>query len=171
MSGVETPQDKGVKDDFSIHVLKDVAISSALSAVLRMTTRLRFPFSGVSWTIPRHKHATQQKSAPRGIGGCVRREASIEGVRFRCRLQAVSRFYPFLTHRNLRHAGWRLKRAFRFRKVLWLLSSKESNNKNNPCPNTALCLRHRVARDAPVLCLGLKPRRIRESKMTFQSTS
>jgi hypothetical protein len=30
MCGVETPQDKGVKEDFSIHVLKDVAISSAL---------------------------------------------------------------------------------------------------------------------------------------------
>jgi hypothetical protein len=28
MSGVETPQDNGVKDDFSIHVLKDVAIPS-----------------------------------------------------------------------------------------------------------------------------------------------
>jgi hypothetical protein len=26
--GVETPQDKGAKDDFSIHVLKDVAICS-----------------------------------------------------------------------------------------------------------------------------------------------
>jgi len=73
------------------------------------------------------------KTCARGIGGGVRREASIEGVRFRCRLQAVSRFYPFLTHRNLRHAGWRLKRAFRFRKVLWLLSSKESNNKNKHC--------------------------------------
>jgi hypothetical protein len=33
--GVETPQDKGVKDGSSIHVLKDVAISSALSDVLK----------------------------------------------------------------------------------------------------------------------------------------
>jgi hypothetical protein len=77
-----------------------------------------------------HEHAPQQKPAPRGIGGCVRKEASIEGVRFRCRLQTASRLYSFPTHRNLRHAPWRLKRAFRFREVLWLLSSKESNNRN-----------------------------------------
>jgi hypothetical protein len=80
------------------------------------------------------------KTRARGIGGCVRREASIEGVRFRCRLQAVSRSYPFLTHRNLRHAGRRLKRAFRFRKVLWLLSSKESNNKNKPVLKHSVCV-------------------------------
>jgi hypothetical protein len=35
MCGVETLQDNGVKDDFSIHVLKDVAISSAFLASLR----------------------------------------------------------------------------------------------------------------------------------------
>jgi hypothetical protein len=28
--------------------------------------------------------------------------------------------------------------------------------------NTALCFRHGMDRDAPVLCLGLKPRRIKE---------
>jgi len=72
-----------------------------------------------------------QEPAPRGIGGCVWREASIEGVRFRCNLRAASRLYALLTHRNLRHAGRRLKRGFRFRRVLWLLPSKESNNKNN----------------------------------------
>jgi hypothetical protein len=71
-----------------------------------------------------------QKTFARGIGGGVRREASIEGVRFRCRLHDPSRLHSLHTHRNLRHAGWRLKRGFRFRKVLWLLSSKESNNKN-----------------------------------------
>jgi hypothetical protein len=37
--------------------------------------------------------AAAQKPAPRGIGGCVRREASIEGVRFRCRAQDASRLY------------------------------------------------------------------------------
>jgi hypothetical protein len=34
--------------------------------------------------------------------------------------------------------------------VRWLLSSKESNNKNVPCSNTALCVRHGMDRDAPV---------------------
>jgi hypothetical protein len=117
--GVETPQDKDVKDDFSTHVLKDVAICSNTFWILGLaqkTNRLRFPFSGVSWTTPRHEHAPQQKTCARGIGGCVRWDASIQGVRFRCRLQAVSRFYPFLMHRNLWHARRRLKRAFRFRK-------------------------------------------------------
>jgi hypothetical protein len=127
--GVETPQDKDVKDDFSTHVLKDVAICSNTFWILGLaqkTNRLRFPFS-VSWTSTENRN---RKPAPRGIGGGVRREASIEGVRFRCRLQALSRLRALLTHRNLWHAGRRLKRAFRFRKVLWLLSSKESNNKN-----------------------------------------
>jgi hypothetical protein len=59
----------------------------------------------------------------------------------------VSRLHSLLTHRNLWHAGWRLKRAFRFRKVLWLPSSKESKTRTN----TALCLRRGVGRDAPVL--------------------
>jgi hypothetical protein len=103
-----------------------------------------------------------RKPAPSGIGGGARRQASIEGVRFRCRQQTASRLHSLLTHRNLWHAGRRLKRAFPFRKVLWLLSSKESNNKKNLCSNTALCLRHGVGRDAPVLCVGLKPRRITE---------
>jgi hypothetical protein len=40
MCGVKTPQDKGVKDDSSIHVLKDVAISSGMFASLRMTKAL-----------------------------------------------------------------------------------------------------------------------------------
>jgi hypothetical protein len=90
-----------------------------------------------------------KKPAPRGIGGGVRREASIEGVRFRCNVHALSRLRALPTHRNLSHAGWRLKRVFRFRKVLWLLSSKESNNKNNLGSNTPLCLRHGMGRDAP----------------------
>jgi hypothetical protein len=87
--GVETPQDKDVKDDFSTHVLKDVAICSNTFWILGLaqkTNRLRFPFSGVSWTTPRHEDAPQQKTLARGIGGCVRRGASIEGVRFRCKL-------------------------------------------------------------------------------------
>jgi hypothetical protein len=77
--------------------------------------------------------STTPKPAPRGIGGCVWREASIEAVRFRCKVYADSRIHSLLTQRNLRDAGWRLKRAFRFRKVLWLLSSKEGNNKKSPC--------------------------------------
>jgi hypothetical protein len=64
-----------------------------------------------------------------------------------------------------------LKRAFRFRKVLWLLSSKESNNKKNLCSSSALCLRHGMGRDAPLLCVGLKPRGDEEAEMSFQTTS
>jgi hypothetical protein len=51
---------------------------------------------------------------------------------FGAKCKKPSRLRSLLTHRNLWHAGWRLKRAFRFRKVLWLLSSKESNNKKKP---------------------------------------
>ncbi len=87
----------------------------------------------------------QQKTRARGIGGGVRTEASIEGIRFRCNVQAASRPHRFLRHRNLRHALRRLKRAFRFRKVLWLLSSKESNNKKNLCsPGFCRRVRHGV---------------------------
>jgi len=72
MVGVETPQDKGVKDGFSIHVLKDVAISCGFLASLRMTTRLRFPLSGVSWTIARHEDCAATKTrAPRNRRLCA----------------------------------------------------------------------------------------------------
>jgi hypothetical protein len=74
-----------------------------------------------------------------------------KGLGFGARCKKPSRLHTLLTHRNVWHAGWRLKRAFRFRKVLWLLFSKESNNKKKLCSNTALCLRHGVGRDAPVL--------------------
>jgi hypothetical protein len=60
MSGVETPQDKGVKDDFSIHVLKDVAISSALFASLRMTIALH---SHAEPCFPKAKHPDPQNSS------------------------------------------------------------------------------------------------------------
>jgi hypothetical protein len=56
-----------------------------------------------------------------------------KGLGFGADCKPVSRLHTLLTHRNLRHAGWQLKRAFRFRKVLWLLSSKESNYKKTPC--------------------------------------
>jgi hypothetical protein len=103
--------------------------------------------SGVSWTSPRHEHAPQQKPAPRGIGSGVRTEASIEGVRFRWSLQAASRVHSLLTHRNLSHAGRRLKRAFRFRKFFGYFLPKKVTTRTN----TALCLRHGVGRDAPGL--------------------
>jgi len=102
------------------------------------------------------------KPAPRGIGGSVQKEASIEGVRFRCRLQDVSRPCTLLTHRNLRHAGRRLKRALRFRKFFGYFLPKNVTTRTTLCSNTALRLRHGMGRDAPVLCLGLKPRRIKE---------
>jgi hypothetical protein len=86
-----------------------------------------------------------RKPAPRGIGGGLRREASIEGVRFRCNVQALSRLRALLTHRNLWHAGWRLKRAFRFRKFFGYFLPKKVTTRTN----TALCLRHGVGRDAP----------------------
>jgi hypothetical protein len=63
-----------------------------------------------------------------------------KGLGFGARCSKPSRLDTLLKHRNLRHAGWRLKRAFRFRKVLWLLSSKESNNKNKRC--TVFASRH-----------------------------
>jgi hypothetical protein len=88
-----------------------------------------------------------KKPAHRGIGGGVRREASIEGVRFRCRLQAAHRLYSPLTHRNLWHAGQRLKRAFRFRKFFGYFLPKKVTTRTN----SALCLRHGVGRDAPGL--------------------
>jgi hypothetical protein len=72
------------------------------------------------------------KPAPRGIGGRARREASIEAVRFRCKLQGASRLYLLLVHRNLRHAGRRLKRAFRFRKFFgYFLPKKVTTRKHH----------------------------------------
>jgi hypothetical protein len=121
-------------------------MSCRVRVVLNLDLRL---WGVVDHSTTRTRGSTTPKPAPRGIGGGARREASIEGVRFRCKLQADSRLHSLLTHRNLPHAGRRLKRAFRFRKVLWLLSSKESNNKKNLCSNTALCLRHGMDRDAP----------------------
>ena len=75
-----------MKEDFSIHVLKDVAICSNTFWILGLaqkTNRLRFPFSGVSCTTPRHQHALQQEPAPREIFGGVRRADALEGVKFR----------------------------------------------------------------------------------------
>jgi hypothetical protein len=96
----------------------------------------------------------------RGIGGGVRRQASIEGVRFRCRLQAAYRLYSPLTHRNLWHAGRRLKRAFRFRKFFgYFLPKKVTTRK--PVLKTAPCLRHGVGRDAPGLCSTVGMPRVR----------
>jgi hypothetical protein len=120
-----------------------------------MTTRLRFPFSGVSWTTPRHQRPPQtKKRAPRGIGGCVRREASIEGVRFRCKVQRT--FAPSLTPHAPKPmaCGPAIEACVPIPQVLWLLSSKESNNKNKHCTLFASrygpCL-PRGRRDAPVL--------------------
>jgi hypothetical protein len=56
-----------------------------------------------------------------------------KGLGFGAKCNKPSRLHTLLTHRNLWHAARRLKRAFRFREVLWLLSSKESNNKKNLC--------------------------------------
>ena len=61
----------------------------------------------------------------------MRRVASIEGVRFRCSLQGASRLYVLLTHRNLWRAGWRLKRAFRFRKFFGYFLPKKVTTRNN----------------------------------------
>jgi hypothetical protein len=114
-----------------------VAICSNTFWIPRFAQNADAPADSLLWGVVDHSTTptpgVTQEPAPRGIGGGVRSEASIEGVRFRCRLQAASRLHSLLTHRNLRHAGQRLKRAFRFRKVLWLLSSKESNNKNKHC--------------------------------------
>jgi hypothetical protein len=118
--------------------------------------------SGVSWTIPRHHHAPQEKPVPAESVAVCGRKLQSKGLGFGAKCNKPSRLHSLLTHRNVQHAGRRLKRAFRFRKVLWLLSSKESNNKNNLCSNSALCLRHGVGGDAPVLCVGLKPRRVKE---------
>jgi hypothetical protein len=70
------------------------------------------------------------KSAPAESAAVCAGKLQSKGLGFGADCKAVSRFHTLLTHRNLRHAGRRLKRVFRFRKVLWLLSSKESNNKN-----------------------------------------
>jgi hypothetical protein len=53
--GVETLQDKRVKDDFSIHVLKDVAISSALRITIVLHGHAEPCF-------PKAKHPEQQPS-------------------------------------------------------------------------------------------------------------
>jgi hypothetical protein len=105
----------------------------------------------VSWTTPRHQHAPQQKPAPAESAAVRAGMLQSKALGFGADCKPVFRLHILLTHRNLRHAGRRLKRAFRFRNVLWLLSSKESNNKKNLCSNSALSLRHGVGRDAPVL--------------------
>jgi hypothetical protein len=170
-----------VKDEFSIHVLKDVAISSALfrfapndkpccAGLLSgsdWTRRSRVPTALLFW--PRARRAeppptslgcrgpfhdtnpcNNQKTCARGIGGGVLGEASIEGVRFRCKVYAVSRIHSLLTHRNVQHAGRRLKRAFRFRKFFGYFLPKKVTTRKPHAQNSALRLRHGMDRDARV---------------------
>jgi hypothetical protein len=54
MSGVETPQDKGVKDDFSIHVLKDVAICSNTFWIPRFAQNDDAPADSLLWGVVDH---------------------------------------------------------------------------------------------------------------------
>jgi hypothetical protein len=90
MCGVETPQDKGVKDDFSIHVLKDVAICSNTFWILRFAQNDDAPAVFLLWGVVDHSTTLTRdatKTRARGIVGGAQREASIEGVRFRCKVQ------------------------------------------------------------------------------------
>jgi hypothetical protein len=85
-----------------------------------------------------------QKPAPAESAAVRGGKLQSKGLGFGARCKKPSRLHTLLTHRNLRHARRRLKRAFRFRRVLWLLSSKESNNKKNPCSkNDHLCASRR----------------------------
>jgi len=54
LCGVETPQDKGVKDDFSIHVLKDVAICSNTFWILRFAQNDHAPAVSLLWGVVDH---------------------------------------------------------------------------------------------------------------------
>jgi hypothetical protein len=90
---------------------------------------------------------------PRPAESVAVREGKLQsrGLGFGAKCKKPFWLHTLLTHRNLRHARRRLKRAFRFRRVLWLLSSKGSNNKKNPCSKNDICLRHGMGRDTPVL--------------------
>jgi hypothetical protein len=65
-------------------------MSCRLRVVLNLDLRL---WGVVGHSTTRTRGSTTPKPAPRGIGGGVRREASIEGVRFRCKVQDASRLY------------------------------------------------------------------------------
>jgi hypothetical protein len=122
-----------------------IAVGTCLRHVLLPSRASRRADARVSRDAPGKKNPRPAESAA-VCGGKLQSKR----LDFGADCKGVSRLHTLLTHRNLRHAGRRLKRAFRFRNVLWLLSSKESNNKKNLCSNSALSLRHGVGRDAPV---------------------
>jgi hypothetical protein len=65
------------------HCCRDMPPACPLCVCVELNLDLRL------WGVVDHSttqtRAATPKPAPRGIGGCVRREASIEGVRFRCK--------------------------------------------------------------------------------------
>jgi hypothetical protein len=143
-----------------------IAVGTCLRHVLPRVRRseARPTSLGVSWTTPRHQHPPQREPAPAESAAVRGGKLQSKGLGFGARCNKPSRLRTLRRHRNVWHAGRRLKRAFRFRKVLWLLSSKESNNKKNLCSSSALCLRHGMGRDAPALCVGLKPRGMKKCR-------
>jgi hypothetical protein len=101
----------------------------------------------VSWTTPRHQHALQRKkTVPAESAAVCGGKLQSKGLGFGAKCNKPSHLHSLLTHRNLRRAGRRLKRAFRFRKFFGYFLPKKVTTRTN----TALCLRHGVGRDATV---------------------
>jgi hypothetical protein len=78
--------------------------------------KLHVTVSGVSWTTPRHQHAHNKNLRPAESAAVRGGKLQSKGLGFGARCNKPSRLHTLLTHRNLRHARRRLKRAFRFRK-------------------------------------------------------
>jgi hypothetical protein len=119
-----------------------IAVGTCLRHVLPRVCRAEARPTSLGCRGPLHgtNNALQREPAPAESAAVRGGKLQSKGLGFGARCSKPSRLDTLLTHRNLRHAGWRLKRAFRFRKVLWLLSSKESNNKNKHC--TLFASRH-----------------------------
>jgi hypothetical protein len=110
----------------------------------KVTTRTNTALSlrhGMGRDAPRKKNPRPAESAA-VCGGKLQSKR----LGFGAKCKKPSRLHSLLTHRNLWHAGWRLKRAFRFRKFFGYFLPKKVTTRRN----SALSLRHGVGRDAPV---------------------
>jgi hypothetical protein len=104
----------------------------------------------VSWTTPRHQHATQQKSAPAESAAVCVGKLQSKRLGFGASCNKPSRLHTLLTHRNLRHAGRRLRVRSDPAKFFGYFLPKKVTTRTN----IALSLRHGVGRDAPDRCVG-----------------
>jgi hypothetical protein len=89
---------------------------------------------------PLHDTNTRRKKSPRPAESAAVCPGKLQSKRlgFGADYKADSQLHSLLTHRNLWHAGWRLKRAFRFRKFFgYFLPKKVTTRKThtNTCMN------------------------------------